>query len=134
MASLLARPAHERSTGKGKEGAGDSGPSHGLGRRERERACVGIAEEKLGRERENRPARPETEKERVFFFPFSIFFSFLFQIQFKYEPMQTQILFPIYFAIQNRRRTIVRFSKNKFYSFLNSFIFKFSFLLFQNHF
>ena len=41
MALLLARPAHERSTGKGKEGAGDSGPSHGLGYEEGEEQTFG---------------------------------------------------------------------------------------------
>ena len=109
----------------GQTRGGGAGPVHAPGLREAGLGCG--AEGELGRERENRPGGPETEKERVFFFPFSISFLFLFQIQFKYEPMQTQILFPIYFAIQNRRRTIVRFSKNKFYNFLNSFIFKFSF-------
>ena len=63
----------------------------------------------------------EIEKESLFYFLFR--FQNPIQIQNKFE-----YGFQIYFSIQIKMINFSKFSKNKFYNFLNSFIFKFSFL------
>ena len=71
-----------------------------------------------GKERE----REGESKEFLFFL-----FHFFFKTNFDYKSNQVQILFPIYFSIQIKMRNFGKFFKTKFYNFLNSFIFKFSF-------
>ena len=92
MASLLARPAHERSTGKGKEGAGDSGPSHGLGRYELERAtrpalllgCEEGEEQTFAREGDGPDwSKPRPEGKGLLIFS-KLFFLILFQMGFEF--------------------------------------------------
>ena len=68
-------------------------------------------------------------------FPFSKSFSILFsKPNLIMNQLQIQIEFQIYFSTQIKIGNFDKFFKNKFYNFLNSFIFKFTFLLFQSQF
>ena len=63
-------------------------------------------------------------------FPFSYF-----KTNFKYNPNWIWIWFKILFSIQIKMSNLFKFSKNKFYNFLNSFNFIFFlFFYFQSHF
>ena len=87
------------------------------------------------RRERKRVSGPLGQIERRDDFPFSKSFSILFlKPNSIYEPNQIQIEFQIYFSTQLKMRNFGEFSKNKFYNFLNSFIFKFSSKSKSNHF
>ena len=117
----------------------EAGPGAWLNRgrpRERKRPTREEAkgkEERAGWLREGVGPSGQIE-EKTIFSNFQILFHFVFKTKFNFEPNQIQIEFQIYFSTPIKISYFGKFSKNKFYNFLNPFIFKFSFLLFQSHF
>ena len=79
VASLLARPTHEWSARKGKEGAGDAGPSHDCWAARRERSRPSGRKER-GQTGANRG--PEGKGFLIFFS--KLFFLILFQMGFEF--------------------------------------------------
>ena len=67
-------------------------------------------------------------EQRVSIFPFP----FLFQNRFLLYIKSSSNIISNILSIQIKMRNFGKFSKNKFYNFYNSFIFKFSFLLFRS--